>query len=313
MLAQPRAGTPTPIALSAPHVPHRNPVPHHVGNRHPRLHRPRRHRPGAHRHRHRLLRSYAHRPGPPRPLRPHRGSPRRPPHRLPPHRPRMSASSSARPSDQRAWRQSAASRRFGQARGPHGRGACRSRHRHLRPRPSCAWSASPSNRHMLGTMDTQLVGGILPRARHANALDHPAHYPQPPARNAHHVAEACFKATARALRAWPPRPTLVSPAPSPATKGSAVKLFTRPRYRHRASRRSLRQPRMKGFSGAAFWFGRPLASLAHRSLDSRSCSPCSAASGSPWPTVPPGYRLRRYHLALVACSSLPWRPPGSAP
>jgi imidazoleglycerol-phosphate dehydratase len=54
-------------------------------------------------------------------------------------------------------------------------------------------------RPMLGTMDTQLVAEFF-RALTANAL-FALHIRQLAGENAHHVAEAAFKATARAMRA----------------------------------------------------------------------------------------------------------------
>jgi imidazoleglycerol-phosphate dehydratase len=53
-------------------------------------------------------------------------------------------------------------------------------------------------RPMLGTMDTQLVEEFF-RALTANGL-FALHLRQAAGQNAHHVAEACFKAAARALR-----------------------------------------------------------------------------------------------------------------
>ncbi len=60
-----------------------------------------------------------------------------------------------------------------------------------------AWSV-PFARPMLGTMDTQLVEEFF-RALAGNALV-TLHVTLKSGSNAHHVAEACFKAAARALR-----------------------------------------------------------------------------------------------------------------
>ena len=61
-----------------------------------------------------------------------------------------------------------------------------------------AWTVS-FERPMLGVMDTQLVEEFF-RALVGNALL-TLHVTQRAGHNAHHVAEACFKAAARALRA----------------------------------------------------------------------------------------------------------------
>jgi imidazoleglycerol-phosphate dehydratase len=68
----------------------------------------------------------------------------------------------------------------------------------------------PFERPMLGTMDTQLVEEFF-RALAANALI-TLHITHKAGTNAHHVAEACFKATARALR--------MATAPDPRTAGA---------------------------------------------------------------------------------------------
>ena len=60
-----------------------------------------------------------------------------------------------------------------------------------------AWNVA-FDRPMLGTMDTQLVEEFF-RALAGNALI-TLHVTQRAGTNAHHVAEACFKAAARALR-----------------------------------------------------------------------------------------------------------------
>ncbi len=64
-------------------------------------------------------------------------------------------------------------------------------------RAHVAWSV-PFERPMLGTMDTQLVEEFF-RALAGNALI-TLHVTRRAGSNAHHVAEACFKAVARALR-----------------------------------------------------------------------------------------------------------------
>ena len=75
----------------------------------------------------------------------------------------------------------------------------------------------PFERPMLGTMDTQLVEEFF-RALAANALI-TLHITRKAGTNAHHVAEACFKATARALR----MATALDPRTAgaiPSTKGA---------------------------------------------------------------------------------------------
>jgi imidazoleglycerol-phosphate dehydratase len=64
-------------------------------------------------------------------------------------------------------------------------------------RAHLAWNVS-FEREMLGTMDTQLFEEFF-RAVAGNALI-TLHITRRAGSNAHHVAEACFKATARALR-----------------------------------------------------------------------------------------------------------------
>ena len=72
-------------------------------------------------------------------------------------------------------------------------------------RPFLAWSWR-SSAPKIGEMDTELFEEFF-RALAFNAAAHPARHRQRPGSNAHHVAEACFKATARALRmAVAPRP-----------------------------------------------------------------------------------------------------------
>ena len=83
-------------------------------------------------------------------------------------------------------------------------------------RPYCAWSVrfAPDK---IGTMDTELFEEFF-RALANNALM-ALHITQRAGTNAHHVAEACFKATARALRmATEPDPRAAGVIPS--TKGS---------------------------------------------------------------------------------------------
>lgn len=68
----------------------------------------------------------------------------------------------------------------------------------LSGRPFLAWSVT-FERQRLGEMDTELFEEFF-RALAMNGLI-TVHVVQRAGRNAHHVAEACFKATARALRA----------------------------------------------------------------------------------------------------------------
>ncbi len=83
-------------------------------------------------------------------------------------------------------------------------------------RAHCAFTV-PFARPMLGTMDTQLVEEFF-RALSANALI-TLHITLRAGSNAHHVAEACFKAAARALRmAVAIDPRLADAIPS--TKGA---------------------------------------------------------------------------------------------
>jgi imidazoleglycerol-phosphate dehydratase len=83
-------------------------------------------------------------------------------------------------------------------------------------RAHLAWSV-PFEREMLGTMDTQLFEEFF-RAFVGNALI-TLHVTRRAGSNAHHMAEACFKAAARALRmAVALDPRLEGAIPS--TKGS---------------------------------------------------------------------------------------------
>ena len=68
----------------------------------------------------------------------------------------------------------------------------------LSGRPFLAWSV-PFERDKIGAMDTELFEEFF-RALSSNALM-TLHVTRRAGRNAHHVAEACFKAVARALRA----------------------------------------------------------------------------------------------------------------
>ena len=86
----------------------------------------------------------------------------------------------------------------------------------LSGRPYCAWSVR-FRRDKVGAMDTELFAeffrALATEGRFALHLSAPA------GDNDHHVAEACFKATARALRdAVEPDPRTVGTVPS--TKGS---------------------------------------------------------------------------------------------
>lgn len=86
----------------------------------------------------------------------------------------------------------------------------------LSGRPYLAWSAT-FDRDKLGTMDTELFEEFF-RALAMNALM-TLHITQTAGTNNHHIAEACFKATARALRAaTEPDPRAANAIPS--TKGS---------------------------------------------------------------------------------------------
>ena len=83
-------------------------------------------------------------------------------------------------------------------------------------RPFLAWSVA-FERDTIGTMDTELFEEFF-RALAMNGLM-TLHVTQKAGRNGHHVAEACFKATARALRAATEAdPRAVGAVPS--TKGS---------------------------------------------------------------------------------------------
>jgi imidazoleglycerol-phosphate dehydratase len=86
----------------------------------------------------------------------------------------------------------------------------------LSGRPFLAWNVAFA-RDKVGAMDTELFEEFF-RALAMNALM-TLHVRQLAGRNAHHVAEACFKATARALRAaCEPDPRAAGAIPS--TKGS---------------------------------------------------------------------------------------------
>ncbi len=83
-------------------------------------------------------------------------------------------------------------------------------------RAHVAWSVA-FERPMLGTMDTQLVEEFF-RALAGNALL-TLHVTLRAGSNAHHVAEACFKAAARALR-MAVAPDLRQNGAIPSTKGA---------------------------------------------------------------------------------------------
>jgi imidazoleglycerol-phosphate dehydratase len=83
-------------------------------------------------------------------------------------------------------------------------------------RPFLAWSVS-FERQRLGEMDTELVEEFF-RAFAINALI-TLHVIQRAGRNAHHVAESCFKASARALRMAAERDPRAGDA-IPSTKGA---------------------------------------------------------------------------------------------
>ena len=86
----------------------------------------------------------------------------------------------------------------------------------LSGRPFLAWSVA-FERDKIGEMDTELFEEFF-RALAMNALM-TLHVTQRAGRNAHHVAEACFKSVARAVRAATeidPR----APGAIPSTKGA---------------------------------------------------------------------------------------------
>lgn len=86
----------------------------------------------------------------------------------------------------------------------------------LSGRPFLAWSVGFA-RDKVGTMDTELFEEFF-RALAMNALL-TMHVSQKAGMNAHHVAEACFKSVARALRAAV-EPDPRAPGAIPSTKGS---------------------------------------------------------------------------------------------
>jgi len=86
----------------------------------------------------------------------------------------------------------------------------------LSGRPFLAWSVA-FERDKIGEMDTELFEEFF-RALAMNALM-TLHVAQRAGRNAHHVAEACFKAVARALRAAT-EPDPRAPGTIPSTKGA---------------------------------------------------------------------------------------------
>ena len=86
----------------------------------------------------------------------------------------------------------------------------------LSGRPFLAWNVD-FERDKIGEMDTELFEEFF-RALAMNGLM-TLHVRQRAGRNAHHVAEACFKAVARALRAATEPDPLVSDT-VPSTKGS---------------------------------------------------------------------------------------------
>ena len=86
----------------------------------------------------------------------------------------------------------------------------------LSGRPFLAWSVA-FKRDKIGAMDTELFEEFF-RAFALNGLL-TLHIAQRAGQNAHHIAEACFKAVARALReATEPDPRAAGAIPS--TKGS---------------------------------------------------------------------------------------------
>jgi imidazoleglycerol-phosphate dehydratase len=86
----------------------------------------------------------------------------------------------------------------------------------LSGRPFLAWSPQ-FERDKIGEMDTELFGEFF-RALAMNGLL-TLHVTQRAGHNAHHVAEACFKAVARALRAAT-EPDPRAPSSIPSTKGA---------------------------------------------------------------------------------------------
>ena len=85
----------------------------------------------------------------------------------------------------------------------------------LSGRPFLAWNVT-FERNKIGEMDTELFEEFF-RALAGNAMM-ALHLTERAGRNAHHVAEACFKATARALREAVERDPRSSAIPS--TKGA---------------------------------------------------------------------------------------------
>jgi imidazoleglycerol-phosphate dehydratase len=86
----------------------------------------------------------------------------------------------------------------------------------LSGRPFLAWSVTFA-RDKVGEMDTELFEEFF-RALAMNALM-TLHITQKSGQNAHHVAEACFKSVARALRAATEADAR-APNQIPSTKGS---------------------------------------------------------------------------------------------
>ena len=86
----------------------------------------------------------------------------------------------------------------------------------LSGRPFLAWSVAFTH-DKIGVMDTELFEEFF-RALAMNALM-ALHLTQRAGRNDHHIAEACFKAAARALRAAV-EPDPRAAAAIPSTKGS---------------------------------------------------------------------------------------------
>ena len=122
-------------------------------------------------------------------------------------------------------------------------------------RPFLAWDVA-FERPKIGEMDTELFEEFF-RALAMNALI-TLHVTRRAGRNAHHVAEACFKATARALR-MAARARPARRRRDPVHQGGAVKFWTAPSCAQDAAPVLVRE----GFAWGALMFG-PLWLAAHR-------------------------------------------------
>ena len=180
-------------------------------------------------------------------------------------------------------------------------------------RPFLAWSV-PFARDKIGEMDTELFEEFF-RAFAINALL-TLHVDLKAGTNAHHVAEACFKAVARALRKAA-SPTRAAGDAIPSTKGALEDLHRPPDARGRArpswcaraclGRASLRPalaarpPRLDP--------GRARRRRRHAARRPRAGPPRrrrprrwpdrSACSGRTWPLVPRPARLPAAHVVAA--------------